>query len=102
MKALIGIWAEGDIQKEFDVLVKAKRCRRIWQVIYMNTAMTEIGSDVYPKLKRNTEQQRKTTTKKHSSSYYDDLDRVLGHRPAMRPPFASVGGLSVEPNQKGE
>ena len=52
--------------------------------------------------KGNTEQQRKTTTKKHSSSYYDDLDRVLGHRPALRPPFASVGGLSVEPNQKGE
>ena len=55
--------------------------------------------------KGSTEQQRKTTTKKHSSSYYDDLDSVLGHRPALRPPFvlyASAGGLSVEPNQEGE
>ena len=49
MKALIGIWAEGDIQKEFDVLVKTKRCTRIWKVIYKNLAMTEIGSNVYPK-----------------------------------------------------
>ena len=36
--------------------------------------------------------------------HYNDLDRVLGHRPALRPPFvldASAGGLSVEPNSEG-
>ena len=33
------------------------------------------------------------------------MDRVLGHCPALRPPFvldASARGLSVEPNQEGE
>ena len=37
--------------------------------------------------------------------HYDELDAVLGHRPASRPPVvldATVGGLSVEPSQEGE
>ena len=34
--------------------------------------------------------------------YYDEMDAVLGHRPASRPPVmldASAGGLAVEPSE---
>ena len=49
----------------------------------------------------NNETGRGRTTFK----YYDDLDRVLGHRPASRPLHvvvldASAGGLSLEEDKK--
>ena len=47
----------------------------------------------------------KTGRGRKTFKHYDELDAVLGHRPASRPPVvldATAGGLSVEPSQEGE
>ena len=47
----------------------------------------------------------KTGRGRKTFKYYDELDVVLGHRPASRPPVvldATAGGLSVEPSQEGK
>ena len=107
IKALIGVWAEGDIQKKFDGSVRNKE-------IYKKLAsdLQEQGYDrdweqCKSKIKNLKTEYR--TEKDNNNEigrgrktfrYYDDLDKVLGHRLASRPLVvldASAGGLSVEP-----
>ena len=112
VKALIGVWAEGDIQKEFDGTVRNKEIYK-----KLATDLQEQGYDrdweqCKSKIKnlkteyRTAKDNNNETGKgRKTFKYYDDLDKVLGHRPASRPPVvldASAGGLTVEPSQEGE
>ena len=73
MKALIGICAKGDIQKEFDGLIRSKEMYKI----YKNRAMTQ---QCESKIKTEYRTERKTPAKQgggRKHMYYNGLDRNL-------------------------
>jgi hypothetical protein len=82
VKALIGICAEGDIQKEFDGLVRSKE-------MYKNLAsdlQEEQGYDrdwkkyeskIKTEYRTEKENNNKTGRGRKTSMYYNDLDRDL-------------------------
>ena len=74
MKALIGICAKGDIQKEFDGLIRSKEMYKI----YKNSAMTQqCESKIKTEYRTEKENNNKTGRGQKTSMYYNDLDRDL-------------------------
>ena len=112
VKVLLEIWGDEKIQSEMD---GAKRKHPLHEKIATKMKTKGYNRDadqIKTKIKNLKSTYRsikdhnnKTGNDKKTSQFYDELDAILGHRPASTPPVildACAGGLSALPEEAEE
>ena len=112
VKALLEIWGDEQIQSKFD---GAKRKQPLHEKIARELKAKGYNRDVEQiktKIKNLRSMYRsikdhnnKSGNDKKTGQFYEELDAILGHRPASTPPVvldACAGGLSALPEEREE
>ena len=112
VKTLIALWADRNVQEQIQGSVRNNHIYKKMSKDMKEKRFSRDAEQCKAKIKNLKTEYRqvkdnnnKTGRGRKTFKYYDELDAVLGHRPASRPPVvldATVGGLSVEPSQEGE
>ena len=94
MKALIAIWGASDLQQQLDGAVRNKV---IYEKIAQEMKKKEYERDwtqcrikiknLKTNYKKVKDSNNKTGERRKTCKFYDELDRILGHRPASAPSF---------------
>ena len=112
VKALLEIWGDERIQSKFD---GAKRKQPLHEKIARELKARGYNRDaeqIKTKIKNLKSTYRsikdhnnKSGNDKKTGQFYEELDAILGHRPASTPPVvldACAGGLSALPEEREE
>ena len=96
-KVLLEMWGDEKIQSEQD---GAKRKHPFASELH-SRGYTRDGEQIKTKLQgQHTEEyNNKSWNEKKTDLFYEELEAILGHRPASTPPDALGGGLSADPEE---
>ena len=110
--ALIAIWGDVKIQAELDGKSRTKQVFERISVMMKERGYSRDGEQCKTKIKNlkktytNVKDHNNVTgNNKITCPFFDELDTVLGHRPASVPSLvldASTGGSSLEPTEQAE
>ena len=111
-KVLIGIWGDVKIQAELDGKSRTKQVYDKISEMMSEQGYSRDGEQCKTKIKNLKkmytavkDHNNVTGNDKKTCSFFDELDAILGHRPASAPTVvldASAGGLSEEPTEERE